>query len=238
VFRSTDGGSGWTAVDSGLTTLDVRSLIATGTTLLAGTFGGGVFRSTDGGTFWSRADSGISQYAYVSTLAKYGSNVFEGSDGVFLSTDEGKSWTEVDEGLTKSSLWALAVSGTDLIAGSFGEGVWRRPLSELVTSVADASADVPARFFLDQNYPNPFNPTTTISFTLPAKSFVTMNVFDLLGREVATLVSGELGAGRYTRRWDVAGVASGVYFYRLQARLLGDAAVQSFVETKKLMVIK
>ena len=83
---------------------------------------------------------------------------------------------------------------------------------------------------LKQNYPNPFNPTTIISFSLPSKSFVSLRVFDTLGREVSILVSEKLPAGTYARRWNAAGLASGEYFYRLQ--------VGSFTETKKLVLLR
>jgi hypothetical protein len=88
----------------------------------------------------------------------------------------------------------------------------------------------PENFSLAQNYPNPFNSATTISFRLPSKSFVSLKVFDLLGREVATIVSEELSAGSYTRTWNAANISSGVYFYRLQAG--------SYIETKKLILLR
>ena len=88
----------------------------------------------------------------------------------------------------------------------------------------------PIGFALLQNYPNPFNPTTTISFNLPSKSFVSLRVFDALGREVSTLRATELTAGTYSQEWNAAGLASGVYFYRLQAG--------TFVETRKLLLLR
>jgi hypothetical protein len=87
-----------------------------------------------------------------------------------------------------------------------------------------------ASFVLSQNYPNPFNPITTISFDLSSRLLVSLKVFDLLGKEVSSLVSEELNAGSYTRQWNAADIPSGVYFYRLQAG--------NFNETKKLMLLK
>jgi Secretion system C-terminal sorting domain len=98
--------------------------------------------------------------------------------------------------------------------------------------------DVPYHFSLDQNYPNPFNPTTTIFFELPSRSIVTLKIFDVLGREVSALVSGEMQAGTYTRQWNAANMSSGIYFYRLVAKSvpLGQACTVS--ETKKLLLLK
>ncbi|GEM_PF-2003973 len=84
------------------------------------------------------------------------------------------------------------------------------------TSVTDGS-EVPLRFELMQNYPNPFNPTTTIQFFIPEQSRVTLTVYDLLGRKVATLVDEHLQAGEYSHVFDANHLASGVYIYRLQA---------------------
>ena len=100
----------------------------------------------------------------------------------------------------------------------------------VVTAVHERQTASPAAFVLSQNYPNPFNPTTTISFSVPSKSSVSLKVFDILGREVSTIVSGELEAGSYTRQWNASAFASGVYFYRLQAG--------AFSETKKMFLLK
>jgi len=89
---------------------------------------------------------------------------------------------------------------------------------------------IPAGIVLQQCYPNPFNPLTNISFTLPTRSFVTLKIFDLLGREVATLVSEEMSAGSYSKQWNAANRSTGIYFYRLQAGAV--------TETKKLVLVK
>jgi len=98
------------------------------------------------------------------------------------------------------------------------------------TKVDKTPTDGPGTFSLSQNYPNPFNPSTTIAFNLPAKSFVSLNVFGLDGRQVATLVSEELSAGNHSRQWNAARLPGGVYFYCLQAG--------SIQETKKLILLK
>ena len=89
---------------------------------------------------------------------------------------------------------------------------------------------LPNSYMLQQNFPNPFNPSTTISFDLPKKSFVSLKIFDVLGREAASIVSEEMPAGSYTRQWNVSVLPSGIYFYRLQAN--------NFVDTKKLILLR
>jgi hypothetical protein len=91
-------------------------------------------------------------------------------------------------------------------------------------------ANVPTSFALEQNYPNPFNPSTTIKFQIAKAGFVTLKLFDMLGKEVSTLVSQQLEAGSYQSKWDASGYASGMYLYTLQQ---GNS-----VETRKLMLLK
>lgn len=99
------------------------------------------------------------------------------------------------------------------------------------TSNEDETDDQPGKFSLDQNYPNPFNPTTNISFTLANSSNVTLEVFNMLGQKVATLLQGEkMTAGQHTQAFDASSLASGMYLYRL--------STPSFVQSRKMMLIK
>jgi 5'-nucleotidase / UDP-sugar diphosphatase len=104
-----------------------------------------------------------------------------------------------------------------------------RIVADNSTGVDDYNV-IPEGFELNQNYPNPFNPTTIISWQSPVGSRQTLKVYDLIGREVAKLVDEYKPAGRYEIKWDASGLATGVYFYKLQAG--------SFVETKKLILMK
>jgi pimeloyl-ACP methyl ester carboxylesterase len=99
-----------------------------------------------------------------------------------------------------------------------------------ITYVENSIMQTPERFRLNQNFPNPFNPSTSISFHIPSRSFVSMKVFDILGREVANLISEELPPGDHSIQWNASGFSSGTYFYRLQSG--------SYSETKKLIIIK
>jgi serine protease len=96
----------------------------------------------------------------------------------------------------------------------------------------------PRAFSLSANYPNPFNPSTAIGYQLSAVSSVTLKVFDVLGREVATLVDKEQQAGSYKVVWDASGFTSGVYFYRLRAGDASTGSARVFVETKKMVLMK
>jgi phosphatidylserine/phosphatidylglycerophosphate/cardiolipin synthase-like enzyme len=99
-----------------------------------------------------------------------------------------------------------------------------------ITGIEEQKRDLPVSYELSQNYPNPFNPTTTFKFQLPKTGLVTVKVFDILGREAATLVNEIKPAGTYTLTWNASQVSSGVYFYRLQS--------QNTMLTKKMLILK
>ena len=101
----------------------------------------------------------------------------------------------------------------------------------IVTAIEQNNfSSIPSDFKLDQNYPNPFNPSTKIKYAIPQLSFITLKVYDILGREIETLVNTEKPAGAYVVKFDGHSLPSGVYFYRIQA---GD-----FVDTKKFILLK
>jgi hypothetical protein len=106
------------------------------------------------------------------------------------------------------------------------------------TPVNAKEKDILTDFQLQQNYPNPFNPVTTIEFDLPKSSEVTLKVFNILGEEVATLLSASLLAGTHSLEWDASNLASGVYLYRLQAGDPSQNAGQGYVETRKMVLMR
>jgi hypothetical protein len=96
--------------------------------------------------------------------------------------------------------------------------------------ISNISSSVPSQFKLFQNYPNPFNPSTKIRFALPGNAFVSLVLYDILGREVEKLVNEQLGAGTYEAEWNAVKFTSGIYFYKLET--------EEFVDTKKMILIK
>jgi hypothetical protein len=111
------------------------------------------------------------------------------------------------------------------------------PLSEMITSVAQEPSQLPLGFALSQNYPNPFNPTTNIEFYIPGSGFVSLKVYDILGRKVAILVDEYMPGGNYKVELDGSGLSSGVYFYKLQ--FVPDGGYpKSFTDTKKFILLK
>ena len=124
------------------------------------------------------------------------------------------------------SFTGLLTIGNDIITG----GDFIAKISNTVLGITTEKPTIPNYFNISQNYPNPFNPTTTISFLIPRTEFVSLKVYDLLGREVATLVNEEKLPGHYEVEFNGMNLPSGVYFYRLQAG--------NFSQTKKLLLLK
>ncbi|HVO72586.1 MAG TPA: T9SS type A sorting domain-containing protein [Ignavibacteriaceae bacterium] len=135
----------------------------------------------------------------------------------------------------------LIILCNDLVpkAAEYGAGLIKYFLNSVIVNVKKGEPEL-SSFSLSQNYPNPFNPTTNFKFCLPAEALakagigdhglVSLKVYDILGNEVATIVNKELPAGNYKYQWNAGGLASGVYFYRLQAGM--------FVDTKKLILLR
>lgn len=228
IYRSTDNGATWAARSNGLPAFsrNVSSITRSGSTLFAGLTSsatGCVYVSTDNGANWTSASTGIPASSYCFALYSVGQFVFAGfnysgtgdASGIYRTSDNGASWSPVNTGLPDPcSVNAFAVMGTNLYASYLG--VWQRSLSQ-ITGVREVGSDVPERFSLEQNSPNPFNPHTNIRFMIVDYGFVLLKVYDVLGREVATLVNHEMQPGSYEITWDANGLASGTYIYRLQA---------------------
>jgi hypothetical protein len=100
----------------------------------------------------------------------------------------------------------------------------------LFTGVEDHLTEIPGDFALLQNYPNPFNPATEIGFTLSRASHVKLEIFNIIGQKVSTLVDCPTPAGYHTVSWDASQLSSGLYLYRMQA---GD-----FARSKKMLLVK
>ena len=231
-YLSTNNGTSWTKIYSPGNSEDAYSLTYVSPYLLLGKGSGGLLRSSDDGKTWRVVGSGLPADCEIYDFVVTGSNVFAGTfGGVFLSTDYGLQWINVSSNELSTAIRSLDIIGSDLIAGTEGAGViWKRPLSEMIAFTHVSTRLLSFNFKLEQNNPNPFNSSTTISFSLPSKSFVSLVVYDIIGRKVATIISEELPAGNYKRHWNAQGLSSGIYFYRLQAG--------NFTETKKLVLLQ
>jgi hypothetical protein len=194
---------------------------------------GTILRSMDGGATWQRLSEGLTGTLTAVLFSAEATGWICGESGLVLSTTNGgTTWTRDFVGTTNDlSALCIDVAGGVRIAGSGGT-LLRHQRHATSASPMDDIQNIggPARSFLYQNYPNPFNPSTTISYELSRKSNVTITVYSSLGRRVAQLVNGEMDAGYHEVQFDGRNLASGVYFYRMQAG--------NFMQTHELLLLR
>ena len=188
------------------------------------------FVSTDMCSTWTQQATLNDQVGLsVHTSSSEGMLVGTDSLGIFMFSDEGDSLGSRNEGLTNLNVQALTLDNNGYVYAGSGNGVWRRPLTE-VTAVEENSTSLPSSYILSQNFPNPFNPSTKLSWQSPVGSWQTLIVFDVLGSEILTLVDEYKPAGRYKVEFNAATLPSGVYFYQLKA---GE-----YTAVKKMLLLK
>ena len=188
----------------------------------SGTTGGNLVNVT--GTPWvayNRLNSGLPPGG-ISSLATDGPVLWIGTGGGLVRYD-GIMWTTYDaenSELPEDFVLSVAVDTKgNTWAGTLTGGVAVYKQGGVVANAPDRETGTPNTIMLMQNYPNPFNGTTTISFRLPSQMFVSLRVYDVLGREVSTLVNETLGAGEHARQWDAPAASSGTYYCRFHTPL-------------------
>jgi len=241
VYRSTDGGATWAFSTLPFTAAFTQAIAFINTQVgFVASSGGLAARTTDGGVTWTSA-------TFPGTGSLYGAAV-NGTDffatrgtTIYRSTDLGVTWTSsyvgsgTYEDINFASQggygrgWAVSNNGT-IAAGYFAT----------VGVEEGQSQETPLAFALMQNYPNPFNPSTTIRYALSEDAFVTLRVYNILGQEVVQLRDEMQNVGNHDVVWDgrsKAGVqvASGIYFYRLEAKPVSGSV---FTSLKKMILLK
>lgn len=246
IYRSTDNGNSWHLLLS-VSGMGYPSSFAFNALNHVFWTGDSILRSTDNGGSWTPLSLTSPVVALAINLSGhiFAAKPVGNAIGVFRSTNNGLSWNSINTGLTNPNVWSLAINPNGYIFAGTKGGVFRSVQS--TTSVDEVANKIPTSFSLEQNYPNPFNPSTTIRFQIAEVGgqrseigVVTLKVYNLLGQEVATLVNEKLRSGSYEVTWEPVGLASGVYFYRLDVRSLDPAGGRkgSFTETKKLILLR
>jgi hypothetical protein len=170
-------------------------------------------------------NSNITINPNVQCFTSSGSNIFAGigdysmndGGGVYLSIDHGASWTEVDSGRPKESVFSLAASSSNIFAGT-NSGIWCRPLSDFTTAINNKRQKLsPKLAGINLTTSAQSNRDVMISFSLAQAQPVSLNIFNLSGREISTLVNSSLGADEHSLLWNTKGMAAGCYAIKMQA---------------------
>ncbi len=232
-FRSTDGGETWLTLQTlslyyceSIHFFDSLNGIAVG-------LGKNIFRTTDGGNTWT-TENIIDAYAGLHIMYFLNNHIgwiVNNMGQIFKTIDGGVTWKN-EPSMTNNQLFDITaiddstcwVSGDNTILGNTTDA------GTTIINDGIHNNNVVGNFTLKQNYPNPFNPSTQISFTLPTHSFVTLKVYDLLGREISTLLNSKMEAGEHVVNWNASNRESGVYVYRI--------VTEKYVETRKMLLVR
>jgi len=240
VYKSTDAGVTFANVTSGLpgriiTSVYVHPDSSSVALLTYSGFGTGkVYKTTNGGVNWFSISGNLPDSPVNDALIYYPGTAtsiyYAAMDiGVFFTNDYGATWVELADGLPNTVAMHLDYhqATNRLRIGTHGRGVWE---TSNPIGLINYSNQVPSSFSLQQNFPNPFNPVTTIKYDILTEGFVKLAVYDILGRELRSIISQNQKPGTYTVQYDGSNLSSGVYFYKL--------FTNGFTETKKMMITK
>lgn len=247
-LRVWDAGA-WFDRGTGLGTNTVRhvephmSNISTGYALMNGlTTGQKIYKTTNRGVNWTNI-SGDMPNVGMSAMIPHPTDdtkLYVGTEmGCYRSTNSGTNWHRWNNAMANATqvsemgyIDSIATNGKFyVVAATYGRSIYYREISgDDPIGISGNQSGIPEHYSLSQNYPNPFNPVTKIKFALPSSDNVKLEVFDLLGRNVATLINGEMKAGNHVMEFNASSFSSGIYFYRITTSKL--------VDTKKMILVK
>jgi len=254
LLKTTDRGNTWNHLYLGFGTFQFTSIAARSESIITLVGANGMIMNTcDGGNSWYTPNGPVYQVGLNSIVYFEPSfGIITGDQGVILrTTDGGSNWDPVQ--VTSSSPAALNLKSVSFspvnmaIVGMFGIIVGDSGVTYCSTDFGatwyDFSTTASARehvivkqtnVSVNQNFPNPFNPSTVISYNLPYTASVSLKVYDMLGKEVKTLVNSEQVSGEYNYRFDGSGLSSGIYFYVLRA----SGGSSNFSKTMRMILTK
>jgi photosystem II stability/assembly factor-like uncharacterized protein len=216
IYISSNNGETWNLIKTDLSGNPVRKLSSISNNLFA-LIDGSILLSTNNGVNWTSATDSFIGYK-IRSFVTSGESIFAeiAGKGVFHTTDMGASWRDVNSGLfALTTIHGLAINNEFVYAG-VGDylALYRRPLSEMITSAVSMSQEGPLS--LTQNHPNPFIASTIITYTIPEHGLVTLDIFDLLGHKIQNLVDEVVDPGQHTIRLTSNKFPVGVYTARLK----------------------
>lgn len=217
IYRSTDDGATWVKTSFPQTVRVYSLTVGINNAIFAGTSEqfDGVYASNDDGLNWVKVNNLPSDIQYRGNgLGLKNGDILIGSNntGIFRSTDGGINWELQNNGLETLYGFSFAEAANGDIYAGTGAGLYKN--DDYSTSL-EGEITTPKQFTLQQNYPNPFNPSTNISWHMNQAGHVSIQIFDLIGREIAHLIDQQISAGDHSVQFEAGNLNSGIYFYRL-----------------------
>ena len=227
IFRSTNYGSNWTMFYTpAIVNCFWSNNPSSGFYILGATQ---LYSTTNSGGNWSQIP-GTPGSAYLCGLTGIGNEWWYIRNGlsIYYSSNNGTSWTTqytvpsknfsaISKARMSKYIWCVRNTG----------GISRYGI---VSGIINISKSVPSEYKLFQNYPNPFNPKTKIKFDIKENTYVTLKIFDIMGKEISILINQNLNSGSYSADFDASLLSSGIYFYVLKA--------DNFIDTKRMIIVK
>jgi photosystem II stability/assembly factor-like uncharacterized protein len=228
VYKTTNSGLNWNNYDLPFMQFNDITFLNENTGYICGD-SGTFYKTTDQGGLWSKVNLGLSQRLSSMFFPTPAIGYMTAEANIYKSTNGGSNWFNAFgwNAAMLNSIYFLN-ENTGYTCGD--EGRVYKTTTGGVIGINPISTQIPNDFSLSQNYPNPFNPTTNIKFAVPKASFVRLAVFDMLGREVESLVNEQLSPGTYEVDWNAVKFSSGIYLYKL--------TTNDFNMVKKMSLIK
>ena len=238
ILKSTNLGQNWESYNTNVNGLWGILFVNNLTGFCAGS-NGSIFKTTNCGANWFTQVSGTTNVLGKIFFTNLNTGYIISSEGeVIKTTNSGNNWIRLPN-ITNAVLRSLYFinNETGFIVGDAG-CILKTTTGGVPIGIQTKSKKVPVYFSLSQNYPNPFNPSTNIKFQIAKLSGVKLIIYDVLGREITTLINEQLKPGTYETEWDGSNYSSGVYFYKLVVSGAEALKTADYTETRKMVLIK
>lgn len=226
VLNTTDGGENWNIIPTGVPTVDWWDLCCIDEDhIWIGSHNDGVYNTTNGGIRWYYKGEGTYLYFITNDVGwtSYGHTIYS-------TVDCGSHWESYTFDFYSPLFIYFVTTKIGWVIGEEGR-IFKTTTGGVVTNIEDKyNMNKPEGFMLLQNYPNPFNPVTEIRYNLPRNCDVLLDIWNIRGQKVATIVDEQQTAGYKVADWDAGSFSSGIYFYRLRT--------DYFVKTKRMFLMK
>lgn len=235
LYRSDDFGLTWEKINVPFSS-EFFSIVPRASELYVGTSKEGFYFSTDKGINWSSANQGLPESVSIKILHLHQNYLIGSIDSnlqksVYVYDIGAAYWRNFNDGLSINMgdmIWDIKTNDQYVFV-VVDSTIWRRPLSDLITNIPQYN-EVPSKIILHPNSPNPFNSNTTISFEVKDSRYVTLMIYDHLGRSVSSIFYGYVTPGFYSFKWNAYNQASGIYFVKLMTG--------SILKSQKMLLLK